>query len=490
MASIYKRTDRKPIPDGATIAESLKPLPAGATTAEGVASWTDRDGCERTAIVKGKKIIAAIATWTDSKGTKFAPVDHTQSVILVAAVNYTADFTVGTHRVRKSTRVSDKAVAQRIANQWEEGERLELEGIRDDADAELARYRSMPLKEHIDAFVDFRATGGGGENHRDRTRKHIEEFAAAGKWKTVRDIHVDHVTRHASAMKQAGSSSRTIQARLQSIKSFTKWLFEHDRIKRNPLSSVKKPSPEQDRKHERRMILPGEWPWIVSSMAEQDIERNSMTAAERLLLYRTAIQTGLRASELFELNRGSLSLDSDHPYVTCKAAGTKNKKPAQQYIDQALAADLSAHISRKHPAAPVFGIGGLNELARMLEADLVGARQAWMQSLDDDAKIAAATSDFLLRTNHQGEHLVFHSLRHTCGAWLSMSGESIKVVQAVMRHSTPVLTLNTYGHLFPGQCESAPVKLAAMMSGDKTSAELSRTSHVSGQKMPNRLKNA
>ncbi|MCS7467241.1 tyrosine-type recombinase/integrase [Stieleria sp. ICT_E10.1] len=72
------------------------------------------------------------------------------------------------------------------------------------------------------------------------------------------------------------------------------------------------------------------------------------------------------------------------------------------------------------------------------------------------------------RTKHEGEHFVFHSLRHSCGAWLAIAGESIKVVQSVMRHSTPVLTLNNYGQLFPGQCEGAPVKLAAMMSDTKT----------------------
>ncbi|EMI40552.1 tyrosine recombinase XerD [Rhodopirellula sp. SWK7] len=446
---------------------------------DGVASWADRDGCERTALVKGSKIQTAIATWTDSKGTKSAPLDHSESVILVAAINYTADFTVGTRRVRKSTRVSDKAVAQRIANKWEEDERLALEGVRDDADENFALYRRMPLKDHIDAFIDFRSTGGGDPDHRERTRKHIEEFAKAGNWATVRDIHVDHVTRHAQSLKKSGSASRTIQARLQSIKSFTKWLYEHDRIKRNPLSSVKKPNPEQDRKHERRMMLPDEWRWVESTILQGRIERNSMTAEERLLLYRTAIQTGLRATELAELTRGNLKLDVLAPYITCKAAGTKNKKAAQQFLDTELARDLEEHTARKHPSAPVFGIGSKRELSRTLQADLVDARLAWVQSLSNEEKLAAQESDFLIKTNHRGEHLVFHSLRHSCGAWLAMSGESIKVVQTVMRHSTPVLTLNTYGHLFPGQCESAPRSLAAMMRGDKTPAELSRTSHVS-----------
>lgn len=478
MATVYKRTDRKPIPNSATITRKSKAIPSDAKINRGVASWTDRSGCDRTAIVKGSKIVAASATWTDSQGTKSAALDHTESAMLVPATNYTADFTIGTRRVRKSTKVTDKSVAQRIANRWEEDERLQMEGVHDEIDVAMRQYGVMPIADHISAFIDFRATDGGGEQHRNRTRKHIEEFVVAGGWQTVRDIHIDHVTRHTAMLKAGGSASRTIQARLQSIKSFTKWLTEQNRLKRNPLSAVKKPDPAQDRKHERRMILPEEWHWLSSSMVIADIDRNGMPAGERLILYRTAIQTGLRASELHGLTRGKLKLDAAAPYVSCKAAGTKNKKPAQQFIDANLAADLNAHIAIKHPAAPVFGIGGLNELSRTIESDLIEARRQWLESLNDRERIKAAESDFLMRTNHEGEHLVFHSLRHTCGAWLAMAGESIKVVQTVMRHSTPVLTLNTYGHLFPGQCEGAPVKLAAMMNSDKSPADLSRICHV------------
>ena len=60
-------------------------------------------------------------------------------------------------------------------------------------------------------------------------------------------------------------------------------------------------------------------------------------------------------------------------------------------------------------------------------------------------------SDFLAIKNHEGEHLDFHSLRHTCGAWLAMAGAHPKAVQSVMRHSAITLTMDTYGHLFPGQ---------------------------------------
>jgi len=59
----------------------------------------------------------------------------------------------------------------------------------------------------------------------------------------------------------------------------------------------------------------------------------------------------------------------------------------------------------------------------------------------------------------------FHSLRHTCGAWLAMAGQHPKTIQSVMRHSTITLTMNNYGHLFPGSDVLAIAKLAAVMRG-------------------------
>ena len=65
--------------------------------------------------------------------------------------------------------------------------------------------------------------------------------------------------------------------------------------------------------------------------------------------------------------------------------------------------------------------------------------------------------------SHDGEHLDFHSLRHTCGAWLAMTGARPKAVQAVMRHSTITLTMDTYGHLFPGQEAETVGQFPAML---------------------------
>ena len=94
------------------------------------------------------------------------------------------------------------------------------------------------------------------------------------------------------------------------------------------------------------------------------------------------------------------------------------------------------------------------------------ARRAWLDAAQSDSEeqIHRERSDFLLEVNHDGERLDFHSLRHTCGAWLAMTGAHPKVVQSVMRHSTITLTMDTYGHLFPGQEADAVARVRELLS--------------------------
>jgi integrase len=83
----------------------------------------------------------------------------------------------------------------------------------------------------------------------------------------------------------------------------------------------------------------------------------------------------------------------------------------------------------------------------MLRDDLAEARRAWLaEAVGDPQEYAQRQeSDFLADTNHEGELLDFHALRHTCGAWLARTGAHPKVVQQVMRHSTITLTMDRSG---------------------------------------------
>ena len=77
----------------------------------------------------------------------------------------------------------------------------------------------------------------------------------------------------------------------------------------------------------------------------------------------------------------------------------------------------------------------------MLRDDLAKAREKWLKETKDDPQEYAQRqqSDFLADVNHEGEITDFHSLRHTCGAWLAMTGAHPKVVQQVMRQTLNVI---------------------------------------------------
>jgi integrase len=52
-------------------------------------------------------------------------------------------------------------------------------------------------------------------------------------------------------------------------------------------------------------------------------------------------------------------------------------------------------------------------------------------------------------------HVTFHGLRHTHITHLLRSGVPVHVVAARAGHANPMVTLNIYAHLLPGQQEGA-----------------------------------
>lgn len=387
-------------------------------------------------------------------------------------------------RISKCTRTTDKATAERIAKKHEADAALPRDGVIDPALDSISRESLRTIDDHLSDYKSKLIIAGRTVGHIQRTINFVRKISSYAGFTTAADITADGVTRYAANLQQEGLSARTIQAHLTAIKSFTKWLTNLHKLPRDPLMSVKKPNPQADRRHERRMLLPEELQRLEYSTDHSSV-KYGMEGKDRTLLYLTAIQSGLRANEIRSLEKGSLNLDSDAPYITCKPEATKNRQPARQYIQPELAARLKSHVSKKTRSAPVFNLPHESNLARMLREDLGEARMAWLiEAIDDKPEYAKREqSDFLVVTNHKGEILDFHSLRHTCGAWLVKAGANINVVQKVLRHQTITLTMDTYGHLFPGQEVGAVEQMRSMFSkakGGALSASLSATGAIGG----------
>jgi len=379
-------------------------------------------------------------------------------------------------RQTRSARTTDKATAERIAAKLEADAALRRDGVVDPQLDGICEQSRRSVESHLKDYEAKMGAANRDPQHISTTVGYIRAICKHREFGSVADITADGVNGYAGWLKDQGRSTRTVQAYLTAIKGFTRWLTANHKLPRDPLASVKRPNPKSDRRRERRMLLPEEWQWLRATLAEGS-ERYGMSAEERMLLYAVAIQTGLRSSELRSLTRGRLFLDTDEPFITCKAGSTKNRKDARQHIQPALAEMLLNHIATKAPQTPVFNMPPRPEVAEMFRADVADARHAWVKAAKQDPEehVRRLQSDFLGEKNHEGEWLDFHSLRHACGAWLAMAGAHPKAVQSVMRHSTITLTMDTYGHLFPGQDAATVARFPSMVDTEPVSLRATGT---------------
>ena len=155
----------------------------------------------------------------------------------------------------------------------------------------------------------------------------------------------------------------------------------------------------------------------------------------RALLYRLAIETGLRASELRSLTVSSF--DFDNCTVIVEAGYSKHRRQDILPLKPETTAELKGFLGDKIPSVNAFNMPSKDRLAKMIKADLADAGIDYV----DDA----------------GRYADFHSLRHTTGSLLAASGVHPKVAQTIMRHADINLTMSLYTHTLKGQ-ESEAVK--------------------------------
>lgn len=326
--------------------------------------------------------------------------------------------------IRRTTGTRDKTDATRILRQWEDAANLARHGLHN------TNARIDTLLTQYMIYLNHRS-----DVHREKTEQRLRRIidACGYVWPHQLDrVQIETIVRQFAIP----SGKKTISLRTQShyiaaIKSFSAWLVVAKALPADPLATLRKPNFDRDRRLTRRFLLPKEWTWL--------------RLTERWLLYATAIQTGLRSSELRALRPSHVHDD----HILLPAKYTKDGQQARQYIAPELAPLLRDTLPFEMPAGYA--------MAAMLEHDLATARAMWCDAGN------ATPEDFLCKRNAAGHVLDFHALRHTTGAWLAIGGTNPKVIQSIMRHSTITLTLDTYGHLMPGAEQDAASVISSML---------------------------
>ena len=170
-----------------------------------------------------------------------------------------------------------------------------------------------------------------------------------------------------------------------------------------------------------------------------------MTGVERALLYRLAIETWLRVSELRSLTVSGFDFQGNT--VTVRAAYSKNRRQATLPLKPETCGEIRDLVCGKLPNARVFAMP--SKPVDMLKGDL--------ELVGIDYK------------DESGRVVDFHALRHTFGSLLASSGVHPKTAQELMRHSDINQTMSRYTHTFRGQVSKAIAALPDLSSPCQTS---------------------
>jgi len=255
-----------------------------------------------------------------------------------------------------------------------------------------------------------------------------------------------------SKVKRRGISAGTFNGFVTALKAFGKWMQREGRVSDTPMESLRKLNAKTDKRHQRRPLDIDELRWLLDT-TRRSPKRAGMTGPERAMLYRLAVETGLRSSELASLTRSSFRLDAAVPTVTVQASYSKRRRDDVLPLRPNTAADLRDFFANKPPLAKAFNMPLHYDVARAIfRPDLNAARQAWINDAptpsEREQREASSTLCYL---DDQGRYADFHALRHTTGTLLAAGGVNPKTAQTLMRHCDINLTMSLYTHTLAGQ---------------------------------------
>jgi len=294
----------------------------------------------------------------------------------------------------------------------------------------------QPLTEHLN---DYRQSIGDITKHARNTYSALVKLFLECKFVFWGDIQASRLYNHLTRLKTTREiSQRTFNFRLKAAKAFCRWMVQDRRASESPIVHLR-PIQITEREVERRALEYDELIHFLETTTKGPV-RFGMTGRERYLLYRFAIETGLRSREIRNLSVGDF--DFEHLTVTVKAGSSKRKRQDVQALRSDTAVLLQEFFKNKTPRTKAFS-GTYKRLTgrtgEMVHRDLADAGIAYV----DEA----------------GRVFDFHSLRHQTGSMLARYGVHPRDAQAHMRHSDINLTMRYYTHLRKGAESETVAKL-------------------------------
>lgn len=305
-----------------------------------------------------------------------------------------------------------------------------------------------PLKLHIDDWRAFLIAKGDTTGHVDDICGRVGRLLEGCKFVFWSDIVASTVQNYL-ARRRSGEGAIGIQTSnyyLQGLQQFARWMIRDRRATDNPVSHLHGGNARLDRRHERRALSNDEL-LVLLEVVHRSAPRRRISGPDRAMLYRMAVETGLRVGELRSLTRSSFDLEAVLPTVTVAAAYSKHRRQDIQPLRREFADQLRPWLDRRPAVGPVFGVPA--SAAGILRADMAAARDAWVlqAATDEERQRRLTNGNFLMYRDSAGRYADFHALRHTFITNLTRGNVNPRLAQSLARHSTITLTMDRYSHV-------------------------------------------
>ena len=229
-------------------------------------------------------------------------------------------------------------------------------------------------------------------------------------------------------------SNATQRKRYRHISAFVNWLLGTGIIQDNPMDSVQKP-----KKQEKQPVFlePSELRDLLSAIKKHaetvvDIHGEPVDVQWLRDIIQVAVCTGLRRGELVSLRWKDVNLEQKFITIRNRDGFTTKSGHERRVPLRSNALDVIRRRSEERGSDPE-------------ESVFVDRRDLPIKPDRITKRFKFFVREAELKNQKE---LHFHSLRHTCGAWLASSGVSLRVIQTILGHSSINVT-EIYSHLQP-----------------------------------------
>lgn len=136
-----------------------------------------------------------------------------------------------------------------------------------------------------------------------------------------------------------GLSIATSNHYVTAVKGFFRWLQRESLMAQSPVAHLSKLNANSDLRHVWRSLGIGAFRHLLAVTCDE-LVRFGMTGRERMLVYRLAFESGLRANQWRTLSKAGFALTGDEPTMTIKAGYSKRRRENVQPLRPDTAAEL------------------------------------------------------------------------------------------------------------------------------------------------------